>query len=135
MPPLVAPKGRLGESRANERRLGVRNELKVIADFYDFMLYLIQRVEKFPRHHRYSLGIAIENRLQDLLAMLLRAQFTRDRHGILKECNIQLDVLRYQLRLAGDLKTLPLKSQGHAIQRMKELGAQIGGWARRGPET
>ena len=31
-------------------------ELKVIQDFYDLMLYLIQRVEKFPRHHRYSLG-------------------------------------------------------------------------------
>jgi len=24
-------------------------ELKVIQDFYDLMLYLIQRVEKFPR--------------------------------------------------------------------------------------
>ncbi len=32
-------------------------ELKVISDFYDLMLYLIQRIEKFPRHHRYSLVI------------------------------------------------------------------------------
>ena len=39
----------------------MRVELKVIQDFYDLMLYLIQRVEKFPRHHRYSLGITIEN--------------------------------------------------------------------------
>ena len=31
-------------------------ELKVIADFYDFMLWLIRHVEKFPRHHRYSPG-------------------------------------------------------------------------------
>ena len=27
-------------------------ELKVIQDFYDFMLWLIQHTEKFPRHHR-----------------------------------------------------------------------------------
>ena len=33
-------------------------ELKVIADFYDFMLWLIHHTEKFPRHHRYSLGVA-----------------------------------------------------------------------------
>jgi len=33
-------------------------ELKVIADFYDFMLWLIRHTEKFPRHHRYSLGLA-----------------------------------------------------------------------------
>jgi len=25
-------------------------ELKVISDFYDFMLWLIQHTEKFPRH-------------------------------------------------------------------------------------
>ena len=39
-------------------------ELKVIADFYDFTLWLIRHTEKFPRHHRYSLGLAMENRLQ-----------------------------------------------------------------------
>jgi len=36
-------------------------ELKVIQDFYDFMLWLVNHTEKFPRHHRYSLGIAMEN--------------------------------------------------------------------------
>jgi len=35
-------------------------ELKVISDFYDLMLWTIQHCEKFPRHHRYSLGISIE---------------------------------------------------------------------------
>ena len=33
-----------------------QQELKVIADFYDFMLWLIRHTEKFPRHHRYSLS-------------------------------------------------------------------------------
>ena len=33
------------------------HELKIISDFYDFTFYLIQRIEKFPRHHRYSLGV------------------------------------------------------------------------------
>lgn len=51
-------------------------ELKVIADFYDFMLWLIKHIEKFPRHHRYSLGISIENRLQRLLGFLLRAKYS-----------------------------------------------------------
>jgi hypothetical protein len=42
-------------------------ELKVIAGFYDFMLWTIRHTEKFLRHHRYRLGIAIENRLQTIL--------------------------------------------------------------------
>ena len=45
-------------------------ELKVIANFYDFALYLIQRIEKFPRHHRYSLGTSMASRLQAILALL-----------------------------------------------------------------
>ena len=64
------------------------NELKVISDFYDFMLWVIGHTEKFPRHHRYSLGIAIENRLQTILSLLLRAKYIRDKAAILSEANI-----------------------------------------------
>ena len=104
------------------------SELKVISDFYDFALYLIQRIEKFPRHHRYSLGIAIEERLQGLLALLLRAKFARDKKPLLAEANIQLDILRFQVRMAKDLQALPIKSHGHANKLMLGIGAQIGGW-------
>ena len=56
-------------------------ELKVIQDFYDFMLWLIRHTEKFPRHHRYSLGLAMENRMQTILALLLRAKTGRAKRG------------------------------------------------------
>ena len=105
-------------------------ELKVIADFYDFMLYLIQRIEKFPRHHRYSLGIAMENRLQAILALLLKAKYAREKTALLDDVNVELDVLRFQVRLAKDLKTLPTKSHGHAGKLMLEIGSQVGGWRR-----
>ena len=103
-------------------------ELKVIQDFYDFMLWLIQHTEKFPRHHRYSLGIAMENRLQHILELLLRAKYTRDKASFLNDANMELEVLRFQVRLANDLKALPHKSHGHAAQVMQGIGAQIGGW-------
>lgn len=104
-------------------------ELKVISDYYDLMLYLVQRIEKFPRHHRYSLGIAIENRLQEIMALLLRAKFSRaGRTQLLEEVNVQLDIVRFQLRLAKDLKALPVKSHGHASKLMQQIGSQVGGW-------
>ncbi|MFH1998076.1 MAG: hypothetical protein ABIK28_00280, partial [Planctomycetota bacterium] len=49
---------------SRNERTSMSEELKVISDFYDFMLWLIRHVEKFPRHHRYSLGLSMENRLQ-----------------------------------------------------------------------
>src|SRR5271170_4953526 len=108
----------------------METELKVISDFYDFMLYLVQRIETFPRHHRYSLGIAMENRLQAILALLLRAKYIHDKAAYLREANIELEVLRFQVRLASDLKALPIKSYGHASKLLLEIGAQVGGWLR-----
>ncbi|MGD0094822.1 MAG: hypothetical protein ABSE73_33335 [Planctomycetota bacterium] len=54
-------------------------ELKVISDFYDFILWLLHHTEQFRRQHRYSLGIAIENRLQVILALLLRAKYSAEK--------------------------------------------------------
>lgn len=75
-------------------------ELKVIQDFYDFMLWLIRHTEKFPRHHRYALGMAMENRLQRILELLLRAKYSRKKSEYLSDANIELEVLRFQMRLA-----------------------------------
>ncbi len=105
-------------------------ELKVIEDFYDFTLWLIQHTEKFPRQHRYSLGIAMEQRTQTILALLLRAKFSRDKVPLLTDANIELEVLRFQLRLARDLRALPIKSHGHAVGLLLAIGSQVGGWLR-----
>jgi hypothetical protein len=105
-------------------------ELKVIADFYDFMLWLIQHTEQFPRHHRYSLGVAMENRLQTILALLLRAKYGREKTRWLHEANLELEILRFQVRLAKDLRALSINSHGHAAGLLQNIGAQIGGWLR-----
>lgn len=106
----------------------MRTELQVLQDFYDFTLWLMRHTEKFPRHHRYSLATAIEARLQRVLELLLRAKFTRDKAEALGNANIELEILRFQVRLAKDLRALPAKSHGHAAQRMQAIGRQIGGW-------
>jgi hypothetical protein len=111
-------------------------ELKVIGDFYDFMLWLVQHTEKFPRHHRYSLGLAMENRLQTILALLLRAKYTVNKAQHLQEANLELEILRFQLRLAKDLRALSISSHGHAAEQLRNVGAQVGGWLRsKGGET
>ena len=67
--------------------------------------------EKFPRHHRYSLGIAMENRLQRILELLLRAKYSKEKAAFLNDANMELEVLRFQVRLAKDIEVLPMKSQ------------------------
>ncbi len=103
-------------------------ELKVVADFYEFTPWLLRHVEKFPRHHRYGLGRDMESRLQTILALLLRAKYSKSKAGYLADANIELETLRFQLRLATDLALLPQKSHGYAAEQTVSIGSQIGGW-------
>jgi hypothetical protein len=107
------------------------SELKVIQDCYDLTVYVSQRVEKFPRSHRYTLGSEIEKRLLWVLGGLIRARYTADRRAeLLDAVNAELEILRFQLRLATDLKALPVKSHGHAAGLVEGVGGQVGGWLR-----
>jgi hypothetical protein len=103
-------------------------ELKIVADLYDLMLWMTKHTEKFPRHHRYSLGNAIEGRLRAILALLIRAKYTADKVGPLAEANLELEVLRFEVRLARDVKALSFDRHEHAARLMQGIGAQVGGW-------
>lgn len=105
-------------------------ELTVLSDYYDFMLWMIQRIERFPRHHRYSLGITMENRMQAILAGLIEAKYTRAKAPLLHQVNLDLEVLRFQSRLATDVKALPLRSRQSAMRMLENVGSQVGGWRR-----
>lgn len=105
-------------------------ELQVIQDFYDLSLGLSGRVLTFPRNVRYGLGLAIERRLQDVLALLVRAKYApaAEKPPLLKAANVELEVLRFQVRQAADLKALPLKGQRFVLEKLFAVGAQVGGW-------
>jgi hypothetical protein len=105
-------------------------ELQVIQDFQDLSVYLTARVLTFPRGVRYGLGLAMEQRLQVLLALLIRAKYASPagKAPHLREANVELEVLRFQLRQALEVKALPIKSHRHAIERLTQVGNQVGGW-------
>lgn len=106
-------------------------DLQVLADFYELAKYLTGRIARFPRHHRHSLGIDMERRLQGILALLVRAKYQPAGDGkvrLLADANVELEVLRFQLRLARDLAALPNASHGHVSGLLEGVGAQVGGW-------
>ena len=69
--------------RTDAQMLG---ELKLIADFYDFMLWLVRHTERSPRHHRDSVGTSMTNRLQTILAFPRRVEFARRRTPVWTRC-------------------------------------------------
>jgi hypothetical protein len=83
-------------------------ELAVITRTYDLVLWACRHVGKFHRSHRFVLGERLERRLYELLETLLQARYTRDRQSLLRQANLSLEVLRFQMRLAKDLQCLKL---------------------------
>jgi hypothetical protein len=62
-------------------------ELTVITQSYDLILWSCNHTSKFPRDHRFVLGERIERNLYDLLETLIRTKYTKQRLRLLEEAN------------------------------------------------
>jgi hypothetical protein len=107
-------------------------ELVVITKTYDFILWSCHHTAKFPRNHRFVLGERIERNLYDLLEILIRAKYSRQRQELLVQANLVLEILRFQMRFAKDLQCLKVESYGFAARAIDEIGKLVGGWLKSG---
>jgi hypothetical protein len=107
---------------------GADQELPVIRAMYELILWLQPHISKFPRDHRFTLGERMEQRLYQMLEKLIHAKYGRDRRAMLEQTNLDLEVLRFQVRLAKDLKCVAMKTFGGAARRITDIGQQVGGW-------
>ena len=103
-------------------------DLSVITKIYDLIIWSIPHIAKFPRSHRFILGEIIESNLYSILEDIIEAKYTKEKLPILQKTNIKLEKLRYQMRIAKDLKILPLNSYEFAAKSIVNIGNEIGGW-------
>ena len=103
-------------------------ELPVIQRTYDLLKWSGERVARFPRVHRDSLGAIILSRLNNLFDLLLEAKYTRQREPLLIRANVLLEQLRFRVRLAFDLRCLRPTGYGFAAGELDAVGRMVGGW-------
>jgi four helix bundle protein len=96
---------------------------------YQFMLWLIPTVEKFPRGQKFLLGDRIQAAALDILEALIEATYSRERrNNHLARANLGVEKLRFLFRLATTLKYLDVRRFTHAARQLDEIGRMIGGW-------
>jgi len=81
----------------------------IVEKMYEVNAWLLQKVSKFPKDHRYILGVRLSNKGFDIQDRLIEASLTRkgeDKSGVLHEVSLALEQFRYLLRLAKDQKCL-----------------------------
>lgn len=103
-------------------------ELPIITQAYDLILYLIPQIAKFPKQQRYTIGERLENMTLDFLSLLVEARYSREKAGLLQKANMTLEKIRYCVRLCKDLKAMNLHVYEVLSKRIHETGGQLGGW-------
>ena len=87
---------------------------------YQFLIWLMPTVEKFPRSHKFTIGDRIEVAALDVLEALIEATYTRDRLQHLRQANLGIEKLRFLLRTRGRPETArpaPLRACGARARR------------------
>ena len=87
-------------------------------------------LNKFPRNQKYVLGDRIQNQLSELLELYIKAYYLPKTQKIplLKQANIQLEIIRHFFRLAYDLGLYPSTKYQFFAEKLHEIGRMTGGW-------
>lgn len=100
----------------------------VVEKHYQLILWMLPKMAKFPKDQRFLLADRIEKNLLDILEMLIEAVYSKDKRKILISANLKLDILRFLMRIAKDMKYVSLKGYDFFCQSVLEIGRMVGGW-------
>ena len=82
---------------------------EIISRYYEFLKWFMNKVSTYPRNQRYVFGKSMEDKSLSVLDKLIRAYYQKDKVEILKEINVELEIIRYYLRLSKDMGLLTIK--------------------------
>lgn len=100
----------------------------IFARTYDLIKWLIPLTVKFPRHQRFVLAAAMQQAALGLQERLIEAVRLPNRADLLRVADVELDKLRFYLRLSHDLGYISLGQQRHAGKMLAEIGRLLGSW-------
>ena len=132
-PPPESPGQRAPARRTQfgrERQAAARSGGPALEAMYQFLLWLIPTLEKFPRSQKFQLGDRLQTESLAVLDRLIEATYTRERQSLLRCANLGLEKLRFGMRLAKDLRHLDPKRYEHAARAIDEVGRLVGGWVK-----
>ena len=100
----------------------------VVQKTYDWNLWILPKVEKFPKSYRFSVGQSLVTTSIDLLMNLVDATYQSKNSGTLAAAVRNVNRARYLVRLSKDLRLLNIDGYEFAAQGLDEIGRMTGGW-------
>lgn len=103
-------------------------EVKILPKLYDLMAWFSGKFSKYPRKYKYIIGERIFNLMLDILEKIIEAKYGRSKTHFLKVVNLDLEKLRFLVRLSKDTDCISNKSYEFMSKEIDEIGKMTGGW-------
>ena len=85
-------------------------KLHIFKRLYEFSKWLMNHTNKFPKSHRFSVAVKLENMVLEMLELITRANMSRKKMGFLISADEKLMFLKILMRLSYEMKFVNLKS-------------------------
>ena len=100
----------------------------VLVKWYEYLKWLMERIDQFPKNQRYLLGQRLADAALDILELLVDASYARQKSSQLEKANRKMEVLRWLVRLAKDRNLLSSRQFEFSSRSLTECGKMVGGW-------
>ncbi|MFI3276909.1 diversity-generating retroelement protein Avd [Vibrio sp.] len=104
------------------------NALVIEEKCREMLMYGYQALKQFPKHEKHVLGAEIRLSMLQLQRLIVTAFKRYHKKTTLTDLDIELAILKRQVRLAKDLRYLDIKKYQIWIGQLVEIGKMIGGW-------
>jgi hypothetical protein len=94
--------------------------------------WVAERVAKFPREHRFTVGDRLLVTCIEVMENLLDASYRHDKHASLAVASRGLVRARVLMRLAHGLRCVSEAQHLHFAGESDQVGKMLGGWIRAG---
>jgi len=98
---------------------------------YELVVWLYPLVMKFPKHQRFALSQQILNTEIYFLKILIEANSSSRKLYILRRASVELEKIRFLLRLSKDLRFLSIRKYELFCEKNNEVGRILGGLIRK----
>jgi hypothetical protein len=113
-----------------------RKQSPIFTRTSDFLIWLLEHTEKFPKSERFRMGKKLEDCAFGFYELLIVAtRSTKKKRQMLIQADIELEKLRLYIRLSQRRKVTSLSQYHFAANSLVEIGKLLGGWLNAIPDS
>ena len=103
-------------------------KLKIFKKLFAFSKWLMNHTMKFPKSHRFSIAVKLENTVLELIEVIAAANMRKDKSELLGQADEKLLYLKILCRLSYEMKFIAVRSYEYASKELSETGRMLGKW-------